>query len=91
MSELYCLRCKSHTKTSDMQVSSISTHYKKGPRAGQTIERPAVIGVCDSCGSRKVKFVKSAKDGEGLLGSLLGLPGGQVPLLGQLPLIGGLF
>ena len=31
------------------------------------------------------------KEGDGLLGKLLGLPGGKVPVVGDIPLIGALF
>ena len=91
MSELYCLKCKSHTQTSNPQVTTIQMHYKKGARAGQSITRHAVVGHCSVCGTKKQKFVKSEAHGNGILGTLLGLPGGKIPVVSDIPLLGTLF
>ena len=111
MDQLYCLKCKSYTQTANPQVTTIPMQYKKGARAGQSINRQAIIGTCATCGVKKQKFIpsngmmpqprpvttkprgrkKANQTGEGIIGTLLGLPGGQVPVLGQIPLIGALF
>jgi hypothetical protein len=44
-------------------------------------------GKCKICGKMKSKFI-SKKEGEGLLGKLFKLPGGKIPVLGDIPLIG---
>lgn len=73
----YCLRCKSQTGTAEPNV------IKRG-------NRTVFVGKCDRCGCGKSKFV-SAQTGEGILGSLLKLPGGKIPVLGDIPLLGMLF
>ncbi len=48
-------------------------------------------GTCPN-GHKVSQFVTRAEaQGSGLLGNLLGLPNGRVPVLSDLPLIGGLF
>lgn len=45
----------------------------------------------DSKGHNISKFVSyNEASGSGLLGSLLGFPGGKIPLVSDLPLVGGL-
>jgi hypothetical protein len=74
---IYCIRCKQNTDSSN-------------PNVVQTANgRYRIEAVCDDCGSKKSKFV-SNQIGQGLLGKLLNLPGGKVPLLGSIPLLGDL-
>jgi hypothetical protein len=44
-------------------------------------------GLCVVCKKQKARFV-SKQEGEGLLGKLFKLPGGKIPVLGDIPLIG---
>ena len=49
-------------------------------------------GTCTVCKKGKSKFVSgSSRRGDGLIGNVLGLPNGKIPILGDIPLIGGLF
>ena len=66
------------------------TGYSGKPKlVGTRNNRVGVMGVCDVCGGKKFRFV--SQSGSGLLGKLFGLPGGKIPVLGDVPLIGGLF
>ena len=72
----YCVRCRGKTPTQNVKY----TQTKNG--------RHLLKGTCAVCGSKKSQFI-SAKQGKGLIGKALGI--GKVPILGDLPLIGGLF
>jgi len=74
---IHCLKCKKVTQT----VEGKSEQTASG--------RYRVHGGCAECGGRKSKFVNQ-QTGEGLLGKLLGAPGGKLPILGDIPLIGNL-
>jgi hypothetical protein len=82
--DIHCMRCKSVTPTHSHQLA-------------RTINgRPLLYGKCKHCNGGKTKFLsksefQSSQKGEGILGNLLGLPGGKVPILSSLPLIGALF
>lgn len=73
--KLYCLRCKSHTGT---------TNAKHVQNNG----RHAIVGNCSDCGCKKHIFVK-AHEANGLLGKLFGMD--KIPVLGDIPLLGALF
>jgi hypothetical protein len=75
---IYCFKCKEKTPTNKPHLVTMS------------IGRRSITGTCSICGTKKFQFV-SEKDGNGLLGNLLGLPNGCVPILLDLPLVGGLF
>jgi len=75
---IYCFKCKKKTPTNNPHMVTLSNG------------RHAINGTCSNCGTKKFQFV-SEKDGNGLLGNLLGLPGGNIPGLSSLPLISGLF
>lgn len=53
--------------------------------------RRSLVAKCASCGIQKQKFVAKDFNGAGILGNLLGLPNGKIPLLSDLPLVGALF
>lgn len=76
--KIYCIKCKDYTDTKNIHHVTL----KNGTHAIQ--------GNCAICGTKKTRFI-SKKQGEGLLGSLLGLPDGKIPLLGDLPIVGQLF
>jgi len=74
--ESYCVKCKKQTL------------YDGEPQLLRTKNNRLILkGLCKVCGKTKTKFV-SNKEGEGLLGRLFKLPGGKIPLLGDIPLIG---
>ena len=52
-----------------------------------------IVGKCINCDTKKYRFVskKDVQNGSGLIGKLLGLPGGKVPVLSSIPLVGALF
>jgi hypothetical protein len=75
---IYCFKCKEKTPTNKPHLVTMSNG------------RRSITGSCSICGTKKFQFV-SEKDGNGLLGNLLGLPNGRVPVLSDLPLVGGLF
>ncbi len=53
--------------------------------------RYRLAGTCPN-GHKVSQFItKQQAQGSGLLGNLLGMPDGKIPLLSDLPLIGGLF
>ena len=56
--ELYCLKCKKHTKNIDPHVSSTSN--------GKLM----ILSKCAICGSRKSKFIKK-QGAKGLLSKLV--------------------
>ena len=69
--ELYCLKCKKHTKNINPQVSSTSN--------GKLM----ILSKCAICGSRKSKFIKK-QDAKGILSSLgIKTPLSKIPLLGD--------
>lgn len=55
MSEIYCVKCRGHTKTVNEKTGPISFNKKSGKKG----ERNAVQGNCEKCGTRKVKWAKS--------------------------------
>jgi len=73
--KMYCVKCKDHTSTHNPQVIQTSNG------------RYRLTGQCTNCGSTKSRFV-SQQHASGLLGNLLKLPGGKIPILGDIPLIG---
>ena len=74
--ESYCVKCKKNTPF-DGQLQLFKTKNN----------RLLLKGLCKICGKQKSRFV-SKKEGEGLLGKLFKLPGGKIPVLGDIPLIG---
>ena len=54
--------------------------------------RVALSGACSRCGTKMFRFIgkNELQSGSGLLGKLLGLPGGKIPVLSNIPLIGAL-
>lgn len=80
---IHCLRCKTKTHTHQPMLAQTGNGRFK------------VNGICASCGHKKSRFVSKAdvmsgQRGQGLLGNLLGLPGGKIPGLSQIPLLGNL-
>jgi len=73
--QINCMKCRHVTETTHAQVAKT----KNG--------RYRLHGHCADCGSKKSKFVNQ-QTGEGLLGKLLGLPNGKIPILSDIPLIG---
>ena len=70
--ELYCLKCKKHTKNMDPQVSSTSN--------GKLM----ILSKCAICGSRKSKFIK-IQDTQGMLSSLgIKTPLSKISFLGDI-------
>lgn len=81
---IYCVKCKSSTETKDLKLAKTKNN------------RPVVKGTCSTCGRKKCKFLsknqfQEGQKGEGILGNLLKLPGGKIPFLSDLPLVGALF
>ena len=75
--DIYCVKCRRKTAN-----KNVSVKRAKNGRLYQT-------GTCGVCGKRKSMFI--SRSGSGLIGNALGLPNGKVPILGDIPLIGGLF
>ena len=76
----YCVKCRRKTPNRNVTV-----RRAKNERKYQT-------GTCTVCGKGKSMFVSgSSRRGDGLIGNVLGLPNGKIPILGDIPLIGGLF
>ena len=70
--ELYCLKCKKHTKNINPQVSSTSN--------GKFM----ILSKCAICNSKKSKFIKK-QDAKGLLSKLdIMTPLSNVPVLGEI-------
>ena len=70
--ESYCLNCKKHTKTINLQVSSTSNG------------KMMILSKCAICGSKKSKFIKK-QDAKGLLSKLgIKTPLSNVPVLGDI-------
>lgn len=78
---IYCVKCRS--KTTNVPGTQQVVTRKNG--------RKSVAAKCSKCGITKSLFVPKNYDGAGIIGQLLGLPNGQVPVLGQLPVLGALF
>ncbi|HRP36662.1 MAG TPA: DUF5679 domain-containing protein [Candidatus Dojkabacteria bacterium] len=74
---MFCVKCKEMTATTNAKVVQTKNN------------RYRLTGNCTICGTNKSKFV-SSQTANGLLGSLLGLPGGKVPILSSIPLVGDL-
>jgi len=51
----------------------------------------AISGVTNKALSQRGSGMKRRRRGNGLIGKLAGLPGGKIPILGDIPLIGSLF
>ena len=80
----YCVKCRKKTPSRNVTV-----RRAKNGRMYQT-------GTCTVCGKGKSMFVSQdgrtgSRRGDGLIGNVLGLPNGKIPILGDIPLIGGLF
>ena len=80
----YCAKCRRKTPNRNVTV-----RRAKNGRMYQT-------GTCTVCGKGKSMFVSGSsrqkgRRGDGLIGNVLGLPNGKIPILGDIPLIGGLF
>jgi len=73
-----CMKCRKVTETQN--ASGIVTANGRYRMHGQ----------CIHCGTNKSKFV-SRQHAEGILGNLFGLPGGKIPILSDIPLVGALF
>ena len=82
MEKAWCVKCRSHRS------------WQNKPKLGKTKNnRVALAGKCNHCNTKMVRFVSNneLQSGNGLLGKLLGLPGGKVPGLGSIPILGALF
>lgn len=82
--KIWCMKCRNHTKSDNPQIAKTSNG------------RPLLYAKCGQCNSGKTKFVskkdfQEGQQGSGLLGNLLKLPGGKIPLLSDIPLLGMLF
>lgn len=91
--DIYCLKCRKRTGTSNPKAVLKTFVRKKGPRPGSKITRAVLEGTCTNCGKHKTRFISAEelKKGSGFIGNLLGLPGGKVPVLSDLPVIGNIF
>lgn len=83
MDKSICMKCKVKTGNENPQIAKTKNNH------------PVIHSKCSKCGKNKIKMMSKAdfqngQKGEGLLGSLLGLPGGKIPGLGSIPLIGDL-
>ena len=81
---MYCVKCRRKTPSRNVTV-----RRAKNGRMYQT-------GTCTVCGKGKSTFISrdgrtGSRRGDGLIGNVLGLPNGKIPILGDIPLIGGLF
>ena len=81
MEKAYCVKCRSK-QTWSGKPSLVRT----------TNNRVALSGKCNKCKTKMFRFVgkNELQNGSGLLGKLLGLPGGKIPVLSNIPLIGAL-
>jgi len=76
----YCVSCKKHIHIQNPHIIKTKNN------------RMRLAGTCPYCHHNVSRFISNAEaHGSGLLGSLLGMPNGKVPLLSDLPLVGGLF
>ena len=80
----FCVKCRRKTPNRNVTV-----RRAKNGRMYQT-------GTCTVCGKGKSTFISrdgrtGSRRGDGLIGNVLGLPNGKIPILGDIPLIGGLF
>ena len=70
--ELYCLKCKKHTKNINPQVSSTSTG------------KMMTLSKCAICTCKKSRFIKN-QEAKGLLSKLgIKTPLSKVPILGDI-------
>ena len=84
---MYCVKCRRKTAS-----KNVSVRQAKNGRVYQT-------GTCAVCGKRKSMFVSRSggigrggkSRGRGLIGNSIDLSNRKVPILGDIPLIGGLF
>lgn len=84
MENIHCMGCRSKTPNHNPQLAKTKS------------DRPLLYAKCGKCGKGKTKFIsksdfQAGQQGSGILGNLLRLPGGKVPLLGDIPLLGMLF
>ena len=84
MEPIYCVKCKQKTPNENLKLAKTKNH------------RPLIRATCNDCGSGKIKFlskseVQEGQAGSGILGNLLKLPGGKIPILSDIPLLGMLF
>ena len=72
MKNIYCLKCKKHTKNINEKIA-------------QTKNNKFVLSAnCTVCGSKKSRFIKK-QEASGILSSLgLKTPLGKIPILGDL-------
>lgn len=77
MSNIYCVKCKKKTGSSNTNVVQTKNN------------RYRLTGQCTSCGTMKSQFI-SQQHANGLLGNLLGFPGGKIPGLSNIPVLGNL-
>ena len=73
----FCVKCRSKQKWSGK------------PKLGKTKNnRLLFAGKCNKCGTKMTRFSSNMDmQGSGLIGKLLGLPGGKVPFISDIPLI----
>lgn len=81
---IHCMSCQRKTDNHETKLYRTKNN------------RPILKAKCSQCGGGKTKFVskpdfQSGQMGQGILGNLLKLPGGKIPFLGDLPLLGALF
>ena len=75
---MYCVKCRRKTPSRNVTV--------RRAKNGRMYQTGTV------CGKGKSMFVSgSSRRGDGLIGNVLGLPNGKILILGDIPLIGGLF
>jgi len=75
----YCVQCKAKVPIHDAKVIETANH------------RYRLTGI-DQYGHHTSQFIsRNAAHGSGLIGQLLGMPGGKIPILSDLPMIGSIF
>lgn len=78
---VYCLPERRHYKVSELKNAKMVTSGK----------RYRIVGMTPS-GYTVSRFIsKNEAQGSGLIGQALGMPGGKIPILGDIPLLGMLF
>ena len=74
---MYCVKCRKQTETGNIKVEKTKNN------------RFRAVGKCAICSTKKSKFI-SKKEGQGLIGNLVGNPNllpqsiKNIPILGQL-------
>jgi len=74
---IYCVREKQKLPAHDIHVVKTANGKYR------------ITGKCPN--GHKVSQFISSRHGEGLLGNLLGMPGGKIPVLSDIPLLGSIF